>query len=145
MTRNTLEYLTANDWVLILSRARRRKFSPGEQIIEDGVPSPAVYIIRKGTAAVQVANLDGRAEVALLGPGEICGDMSFLLKSNASATVVAKDAVEAEEVDTEELDRLFESFPGIGSRFYHSLAIVLSRRLQETSSVVAELKNQTKP
>lgn len=145
MARNTLEYLTENDWVLILSRARRRKFSPGEQIIEDGAPSTGVYIIRKGTAAVQVANFEGRAEVALLGPGEICGDMSFLLKGNASAAVVAKDPVEADEVDTEELDRLFESFPGIGSRFYYSLAIVLSRRLRETSSVLAEVKNQTKP
>jgi CRP-like cAMP-binding protein len=66
-----------------------------------------------------------------VGPGEICGEISFLDELPATANVVAKDAVDAYYLDRATLLALFELFPHLGSRFYQSLARILSRRLRE--------------
>jgi len=58
--------------------------------------------------------------------GETCGEMAFLEDSVASATAVAEEDVKAYV-----LYDLFELFPHLGSRFYRSLAVNLSRRLRE--------------
>jgi CRP-like cAMP-binding protein len=57
--------------------------------------------------------------------------MSFLEDAPASANVVADTPVEAYRVDYPTLQRLFELFPHLGSRFYRSLATNLSRRLRD--------------
>ena len=143
MPRSTLEFLTENDWSLILAKAKRLSYLPGEEIIKQGTPGKAIYIIRRGNASVEVTNLEGKIEIAVLGPEEICGDIAFLLKDEilkdkTSASVLAKGKVEADLVEAEELGKLFESFPSVGARFYRSLAVVLARRLRETSRILAK-------
>jgi len=140
MAANTLDYLGEHDWVLMLARATRLTFKPGEEIIKEGAHGKAIYLIRKGRASVQMTRGDQRKEIATLEPGEICGDMSFITKSETSATVVAKEELVADELDGKELEKLFESFPGVGLRFYHSLAVVLARRLRDTSATLARAK-----
>jgi CRP-like cAMP-binding protein len=143
MPRSALEFLTENDWSLILAKAKRLSYTNGEEIIKQGTPGKAIYVIRRGNASVEVTNVEGKTVVAVLGPEEVCGDIAFLLKDEilkdkTSASVLAKGNVEADLVDAEELGRLFESFPSVGARFYHSLAVVLARRLRETSRMLAK-------
>jgi CRP-like cAMP-binding protein len=66
-----------------------------------------------------------------IGPGEICGEMSFLEDTTANVSVIANQDVEAFHLDRATLERLFELFPHLASRFYQSLAVNLSRRLRE--------------
>jgi len=132
-----------------LAKAKRLRYEPGEEIIKQGIPGKAIYIIRRGTAAVEVTNLEGKVEIAVLGPEEICGDIAFLLKDEilrdkTSASVLAKGKVEADLVEAEELGKLFDSFPTVGARFYHSLAVVLARRLRETSRTLAKTTGKEK-
>jgi len=134
MPNNRLEYLTANDWVLMSARSVRLIFTPGQSIIEEGARGEAVYVIRKGTALVVLAHISGKKPLAKLGPGDICGDMGYLEKGNATASVVAEEEVEVDRIPTAELDSLFQAFPGLASRFYRSLAVVLARRLRDTSA-----------
>lgn len=141
MAANTLEHLGEHDWVLMLARACRVTFKPGEEIIKEGAHGNAVYLIRSGKASVQISKGKDKMEVATLGSGELCGDMSFLMKTETSAAVVAKEEVVADEMNSKELEALFESFPGVGLRFYHSLAVVLARRLRDTSNTLAGLKS----
>ncbi len=61
-----------------------------------------------------------------IGPGEICGEMSFLEDAVASANVTAHQDVEAYHLDRATLESLFELFPHLASRFYRSLATNLS-------------------
>ena len=134
MARNTLEFLTQNDWVLISAKAARRRYSPGEEIIKEGARGEAVFILEQGAASVVLSSAGADAPVAQLGPGDICGDMAFLEKGRASASVVAAEPVEAEVIPAAELEKLFDSFPGLAARFYRSLAVVLGRRLRDTSA-----------
>jgi CRP-like cAMP-binding protein len=143
MPNNRLEYLTENDWILISARAERRRYAPGKEIIQEGARGEAVYIIRKGVASVVLGGAGGKAPVAQLGPGEICGDMAFLEKGKATASVIADEEVEVDAIRAAELEGLFASFPGLASRFYRSLAVVLARRLRVTSAQLgSELRRE---
>ena len=149
VARSTLEFLTENDWSLILAKAKRLSYEPGEEIIKQGIPGRVICILRRGTASVEVTTLNGKTEIAVLGPEEICGDIAFLLKDEilkdkTSASVLAKSKVEADLVEAEELGRLFDSFPSVSARFYHSLAVVLARRLRETSRTLAKSVSKDK-
>lgn len=125
--KNGLTYLTANDWALITDKAVRRVFKTGDYIVQRERRTHGVYVLLKGTAAVQIPSQGSRE----IGPGEVCGEISFLDELPGSANVVANEAVEAFYWDRPALQSLFELFPHLGSRFYHSLAVILSRRLRE--------------
>jgi len=123
-----LVYLTANDWMLIADKALRMKYKPGEAIIQQGKRTHGVYVLLKGTASVQ---LPSQESLPAIGPGEVGGEISFLDEEPATVDVVATEAVEAYYLDRPTLQSLFELYPHLGSRFYHSLAASMSRRLRE--------------
>jgi CRP-like cAMP-binding protein len=123
-----LLYLTANDWTLIADKASRVEFKAGDSIVRQGKPTHGVYLLLKGSASVKFPTHENPAPI---GPGEVCGEISFLDDLPATANVVAKEKVEAYYLDRPTLQSLFELFPHLGSRFYHSLACSLSRRLRD--------------
>jgi extracellular factor (EF) 3-hydroxypalmitic acid methyl ester biosynthesis protein len=126
--KNRLEYLTQNDWVLIVDRAQRTTFKKGDVLIHAGKQNKMVYWLVKGNARVEAAS---RAFIAQLEPGEVCGEMAFLENGVASASVVAPEALEVCAIEWPALTDLFELYPHMGSRFYRSLAVNLSRRMRD--------------
>jgi CRP-like cAMP-binding protein len=127
-SKHGLVYLTANDWALVVDKASRVRFKKGDVLVQRSKKANGVYLLLKGSARVQIPS---QATVRAIGPGEICGEMSFLEDAPASASVVADEEVEAYHLDRAALDSLFELFPHLASRFYRSLATNLSRRLRE--------------
>ena len=142
-----LQDLTENDWNLIGAKVQRRTFKSGEEIIRQGSLGDKIFIVRKGEASVQLAGTNPRSVLATLGPDDICGDMAFLEKGKTTAAVVAKSAeVEADEIKADDLREIFEAFPRLASRFYRSLALVLARRLRDTSQALArEMASADRP
>ncbi|HEV3308243.1 MAG TPA: cyclic nucleotide-binding domain-containing protein [Candidatus Sulfotelmatobacter sp.] len=138
MASNRLLYLTANDWVLLQAKALRRTFKLGDEIIRQGEYGSSIYIIRRGEASVQLAGSSSRSIVASLGPNDICGEIAFLEQGQSTAAVIAsEEEVEADEVQVQELRAMFAAFPGLASRFYLSLAVILAQRLRVTSRELA--------
>lgn len=127
-SKDGLQYLTGNDWTLLADKASRIQFKRGAALLQKGHQAEGVYLLLKGKARVVMPS---QPRVHLLGPGAICGEMSFLERVPASASVVAEDDVEAYLLDRPALESLFELFPHLASRFYRSLATSLSRRLRE--------------
>lgn len=143
VANNRLQHLTSDDWTLINAKTRRRSFRLGEEIIRQGSLGDRIYFVRSGEASVELAGTKMRVMVARLGPDDICGDMAFLEKGSATAAVIANsDPVEADEITWKDLRELFDAFPRLASRFYQSLAVILARRLRETSKALAiEMSN----
>ncbi len=138
MAHNRLQHLTPNDWALLAPKCQRRSFKLGEVLIREGSLAQKLYIIRSGEAAVELAGTKSRNVVAMLGPDDICGDMSFLEQGKTTAAVIAKSVhVEADEISWQDLRETFSAFPRLASRFYQSLAVVLARRLRDTSRQLA--------
>jgi CRP-like cAMP-binding protein len=132
--------LTANDWALIADKAARVQFRVGEKIVQRGEKTGGVYLLLEGTATVQIP---ARMKFPAIGPGEICGEMSFLQELPASANVVAEKPVQALFLDRSTLQSLFELFPHMASRFYRSLAANLSHRLRELIGVHSDEPKRT--
>ena len=135
--KNRLEYLTPNDWVLIVDRAKRTAFKKGEVLVEAGKQNKTVYLLVKGSARVEAST---KAFIAQLEPGEVCGEMAFLESGVASASVTAAENLEVCAIDWSALSDLFELYPHLGSRFYRSLAVNLSRRMRELLGTKQKLK-----
>ena len=123
-----LVYLTPNDWALIADKAVRMQFKAGDSMVQKGKRTHGVYLVVKGTAGVQIT---AKGISPGIHPGEVCGEISFLDELPATANVVAREALEAYYLDRPTLQSMFELYPHLGSRFYRSLASVLSRRLRE--------------
>jgi len=123
-----LVYLTQNDWVLIADKATKRQFRAGESLVQRGRRTHGIYLLLKGTASVQFGQQEA---VRMIGPGEVCGEISFLDDLPATADVVAKVDTDVLYLDRPTLQSVFELFPHLGSRFYQSLASIVSRRLRE--------------
>jgi CRP-like cAMP-binding protein len=129
-----LIFLTPNDWALIADKATRLQFKSGEPIVQLGKRSHGIHLIVRGSATAHIPSLP---TAAVIGPGEVCGEVSFLLDVPASADVITQEETEVYYLDRPTLQSLFELFPHLGSRFYRSLASGLARRLRDVISVKA--------
>jgi CRP/FNR family transcriptional regulator, cyclic AMP receptor protein len=138
-SKNGLVYLTANDWTLIADKGHRLQFKAGDSIILQGKRTHGVYVLVKGKASVEIPS---QATAPAVGPGEVCGEISFLDEQPATVNVVASEPVEALYLDRPMLQSLFELYPHLGSRFYHSLASSMSRRLRELIGQAAVAKKK---
>jgi len=138
VAHNGLAHLTVNDWALLAAKLHRRTYKLGEEIIREGSFGDRICIIRSGEASVELAGTGKRAVLTTLGPDDICGDMAFLERGRTTASVVARDIeVQVDEILATDLRDIFEAFPRFAYRFYLSLAVVLTRRLRETSKTLA--------
>jgi CRP-like cAMP-binding protein len=124
---NRLQYLSHNDWTLLLDRAKPVTFKKGDVLVQQASQSKTLFIIAAGKVKVTIS---GKV-LAQIGPGQICGEMAFLEDSNPSATATAEEEVQSFSIEWKALIELFELFPHVASRFYRSLAVNLSRRLRE--------------
>jgi len=133
MSLSTLKDLTRNDWTLIESKAKRTRVKLGHEIIREGARIDHLYVLRRGSASVVLEGTTSRAVIATLNAGDVCGEMAFLGDSTATASVIADDEVEVDEIWADDLRQLVTAFPGFGARFYRSLAVILAQRLRQTS------------
>jgi extracellular factor (EF) 3-hydroxypalmitic acid methyl ester biosynthesis protein len=132
-----LEFLTPNDHALLAGKAKVTQFRSGDVLIREGAPAKFVYILMSGMVRI----VRSEATLAKLISGEVCGEMSFLESTMASASVIADNDVTAQALSVSDLNEIFESFPHLAARFYRSVAVVLSNRLRETSRELAKSKD----
>ncbi len=137
--KNTFDLLNEQDWSILLQRARRLKFKKDDVLIQEGSQQKALFILRNGYVRVVRTHNGQPLAHARLGPGQVFGEMSFLEHAGASASVIAEDDVELDEIDGAYLNSLIGSEPGFSARFYNSLAVTLSQRLRDVSLTLGEL------
>jgi CRP-like cAMP-binding protein len=126
--KSRLQYLTPNDWALIADKSQRLAFRKNEVLIEAGRRPRQVFVIASGR--VRIESVPGLT-LAHVAEGDISGEMSFLEGGVASASAIADTELEALAIEWTALQQLFELYPHVGSRFYRSLALNLSRRLRK--------------
>jgi eukaryotic-like serine/threonine-protein kinase len=96
-------------------------FRAGENIVNEGDPGDAAYIIQAGHCEVY-KNIHGRRVlVRRLGPGDVFGETAVLTASPRTATVVAVDDVTTKVITGDSLNRELDRNPWL-SAFVRSLA-----------------------
>jgi CRP-like cAMP-binding protein len=144
MRQNAVDYFSPSDWALLAARSERMKFSLGEEIIHAGSRLHELFVIRKGSASVEVAGAYSAMVLATLFEGDVCGELAFLSDGISTASVVAKDVeVEVDAFNVYQLRELCEEVPGFGLRLYRFLGTSLAQRVKCTSSELIRALNRS--
>jgi len=132
------EYLNDADRALLEKKGEVLEVEKDIVLLEEGESRRVLFVILEGSCRVELS-LRGKDEtVANLTRNEFFGDMNFLEGIGASANVIANEPTRVLVITPEETQALLAADPSLAMRFYHSLAISLSRRLRATTSKLVE-------
>lgn len=109
---------------------KMRTLAAGETLIAAGREVEHLYFVIDGTLQV---NTPAGAQLALLGIGEVVGEMSFVEKRKPSANVTALIQSRVLAIPRARMLAQFAIDHGMAMRFYRALAIFLSDRLRTTT------------
>jgi CRP/FNR family transcriptional regulator, cyclic AMP receptor protein len=119
----------------LFARARTQKYAANESIFLMGSPGDRMVAVLSGTIRISVPSPDGKEIVlAILGPGEICGEIALL--DGKERTADARAATDCSVVVLERRDVLafFAQYPDAWSK----LIDVLCERLRTADQQMAE-------
>jgi CRP-like cAMP-binding protein len=119
----------------LFARARTQRYAANESIFLMGAPGDSMVAVLSGTIRISVPSPDGKEIVlAILGPGEICGEIALL--DGKERTADAKAATNCTVVVLERRDVLafFTQYPDAWSK----LIDVLCERLRTADQQMAE-------
>ena len=119
----------------LVGRFEPRTFARGERLVQQGQAPSSLYLLASGTVQVRSRDAAGEQTVlAELGPGDVVGEISLVLRRPASADVVALSAVLALALSREQFTDAIRELPELLRELY-DIAI---QREEETRSVVAQ-------
>ena len=127
--------LSAAERAALLARARVQKYAAHETIFRMDSPGDSMVAVLSGTIRISVPSPDGKEVVlAILGPGELCGEIALL--DGKERTADAKAATDCSVVVLERRDVLsfFAQHPDAWVR----LIEVLCERLRTADQQMAE-------
>jgi CRP/FNR family cyclic AMP-dependent transcriptional regulator len=94
------------------------QLAAGTVLTRQGTAGGIAYILASGQAEV----LRGNRRLALLGPGDVVGELSLIDGEPRSATVKAVTDLEVLEIDARDLRRLLRKAPAVTLKLLEALA-----------------------
>lgn len=105
----------------------RTRFAAGAGIMTATQPGEVAYVVLEGTLKVSVVQADGRElSLAILGPGELVGELALADRGGRSADVVALEPATLLWLDRAQFGQLRREIPALTE----NLLLLLARRLR---------------
>jgi cAMP-dependent protein kinase regulator len=95
----------------LLNQLPVRLFEQGELLIQRDQEAEHILILASGAVSVSVPEGSERLVLATLGPGDVVGEISMILRRNASADVIAMFPTVAYEISRDALTPLMRAHP----------------------------------
>jgi CRP-like cAMP-binding protein len=119
----------------VLAFARTERFPAGQVIFRRGEPGHSMMTVISGRIKISVSSSEGKeAVLAILGRGEVLGEMALIDGKERSADATAMEASEALSIHRRDFIPFLERNPAICLR----LLGVMSDRLRRTSEMVED-------
>jgi CRP/FNR family cyclic AMP-dependent transcriptional regulator len=119
--------LELGDLAVLNGLMRRQELPAGARLMATETPGDSAYVIRHGAVKVQVEQEDGRdVIVAILGPGEIVGEMSVVDRETRPGSVVTLEDSVLFWIDREAFQNCLQTMP----RLTLNLTEIMSRRIR---------------
>jgi tetratricopeptide (TPR) repeat protein len=113
----------------------RRRFAPGEVVIEQGRSGPGLFIVQQGSLEIVFVEGGGHERVVTrLGAGTYVGEMSLIDDAPTSARVRAAEPVETLHIRRDVFRRYLYTHDLVALRVYKSFVRTLAERLRETNA-----------
>jgi CRP-like cAMP-binding protein len=108
----------------------------GQTLFEEGEPGDRLYVILDGKVKLGHSSPDGRESLmAVLGPGEMFGELSLFDPGKRAATATALTDASVLELSNEQLMPWLAGRPEVAAALLQALA----RRLRRTNEAMADL------
>ncbi|HEY1017174.1 MAG TPA: Crp/Fnr family transcriptional regulator [Herpetosiphonaceae bacterium] len=122
-----LQGLSAEQLAWVGARLHRKTFAAGTNLIAAEQPGEVVYILLSGSVKIHVEQTDGTdVIIAILGAGDIVGEMSLLDSAGRSANVVTQEESTLLWMDRSAFQECLQTIPAITA----NLVRTMSRRLR---------------
>ncbi|HUU03347.1 MAG TPA: cyclic nucleotide-binding domain-containing protein [Myxococcota bacterium] len=112
----------------LLLEAALEVHATGSMIIQEGDDGESLYVIKSGEVEVYTALGQERIDLAVLGPGEIFGEISILTGTPTTANVVARTRTELVKFSRSEVTAMADKHP----QLQHLLSETKDHRVHET-------------
>ena len=140
-TRNWLSYIqlfegltpTQLDWVA--QRAHRRIFEAGRNVMTIEQPGEAVYIILHGTVKIHIEQGERDVILAILGTGDLLGEMSLIDSVGRSASAVALESSLLLWMDKITFNYILDNFTPVA----RNLVRIMSSRVRLSDQLIQAL------
>jgi CRP-like cAMP-binding protein len=128
-----LAFLTPEENAALFAEAPSRVFAREEVVVQQNTALVQMFLIERGSVAIERDNGPQFVELAILCRGELFGELSFIDGEPTSARVIAREPTEVKVLGPERIAQMNEADPTFSARFYRSLASILAERLRKTS------------
>jgi len=119
--------LSSEDRTALGALLRRHHFATGALIMSAEQVGEAVYLILEGTLKIHISREDGpNVVIAILGPGDIVGEMSLIDDTRRCASVLALESSTLLSMDRNVFRRCLRTMPILS----YNLACILTARLR---------------
>jgi CRP/FNR family cyclic AMP-dependent transcriptional regulator len=125
--------LDDSDVEWIARYGKRMPLKSGQFLIREGDAIDRLYIVLEGQFSVRIGD-NADTEIALLLPGEIVGEISFVDNRKPTASVVALVDSRVLGIERQQLAAKLNRDEGFASRFYRAIASFLADRLHVTTA-----------
>lgn len=120
----------------LLDSMSRVDLPRGQVLFHEGEPGDRLYLIASGKLKLGRRSADGRENLlAVLGPGEMFGELSLFSPGPRTASATAVADAELLELSHEELVVWLERYPAVAKHLLEALA----QRLRRTNEALADL------
>ena len=141
-----LKELNENDLEQLSSYGRVWKIEKGFEVIKQGDQQDCLYIVLKGRLDVSRRGEDGPVPLAELHSGDAFGEMNFLDREEASATVVAGGSTKIWRMSRNDFYEFMYRHPKAAMKLFRALAVMVVQRMRHTMEEMggapAELKKK---
>jgi CRP-like cAMP-binding protein len=127
--------LTEAESTILGRLLRGRRYERGDTIFRQGDPGTCLYLISTGVIKITRQHIDGREIIlALLGVGDVFGELALLDGETRSADAIVQAASEVLVLDRDPFIGFLDKHPKVAAR----LLATLSRRLRHTDDLVQD-------
>ncbi len=133
-TSRILRAVRAEERPALIDKFVARSYEPGETLIAQDQTSAGLHLIASGEVSVVREENGESLLIASLGPGDIVGEVSLILRKPSTAHVKAKHPTLTLHLPREDFLDLIREHPAILAQLYE-LAV---KRDEETSSIVGQ-------
>lgn len=116
------EHLNDDDRIRLAGLIDELSLLAGETLFNAGEPGESLYVVRSGEVELFIKDTAGqRIPLAMVGAGEVFGELALLDRSPRTATAIAMADTALLELDRDDLLLLFESSPKVALRLLAAL------------------------
>ncbi len=128
--------LNEQQFAALAARTSHTSLRRGEVLFEEGDPGERLYIITEGKIKLGHSSDDGRESLlAILGPGEIIGELTLFDPGPRSTTATAVSSASMLSLDHADLMAVLDTSPEVAKHMLRALA----QRLRRTNESLSDL------